>query len=144
MQKIKHKNTKNQTQNTRAQTQMGVQSGHKKWILVAKLEAATIPFSPNPELAINEQWRVEQPTRKIHFLKWICRGDTAARCWRERMRIERRWDWRLDLGIGIFLRCHHRVGQRHLCPARGAEGLQCRFGRLILVCIREGLWWKRV
>ena len=35
--------------------QMGVQSGHKKRILVAKPEAATVPFSPNPELAINGQ-----------------------------------------------------------------------------------------
>ena len=45
----------NQTQNTRAQTQIGVQSGHKKRILMAKPEATTVPFSPNPELAINGQ-----------------------------------------------------------------------------------------
>ena len=49
-------NRMNPTKSNRAnRIQMGVQSGHKKRILVAKTEAATVPFSPNPELAINEQ-----------------------------------------------------------------------------------------
>ncbi|GLT54664.1 hypothetical protein SLA2020_278460 [Shorea laevis] len=47
--------------------QMRVQRGHKRRILVAETEAAAIAFAPNPELAIDEQRRVEEPTRNTHL-----------------------------------------------------------------------------
>jgi hypothetical protein len=47
--------------------QMRVQSGQKRRILVAETEAAAIAFTPNPELAIDEQRRVEEATRNTHL-----------------------------------------------------------------------------
>lgn len=50
--------------------QMRVQRGHKRRILVAETEAAAIAFAPNPELAIDEHRRVEEPTRNTHLHNW--------------------------------------------------------------------------
>lgn len=57
---------------------------------MAEPEAATIPFAPNPELAIDEQRRVEEPTGNANLheksfwgaiKKWL--ADAATWGWRE-------------------------------------------------------------
>lgn len=58
------KSTKSQASNT---IQIGVQSWDKKGILMSKTEAAAVSFTPNPDLTIHQQCRVEQATGDPHL-----------------------------------------------------------------------------
>jgi hypothetical protein len=70
--------------------QMRVQRGQKCRILVAETEAAAVAFAPNPEFAIDEQRRVEEPTRNTHLHNWPF---FVIKKWSRGMAQETPWGW---------------------------------------------------